>query len=51
MARCVQFLPQGGVVQEGANLDFLEKQARFFAGHDFLLAAREFFVENTGGNA
>ena len=35
-----QFLPQGGVVQEGANLDFLEKQARFFAGRDFLLAAQ-----------
>ena len=35
-----QFLPYGGVVQEGANLDFLEKQARFFAGHDFLLAAQ-----------
>ena len=34
------FLPQGGVVQEGANLDFLEKQARFFAGRDFLLAAQ-----------
>lgn len=35
-----QFLPQGGVVQEGANLDFLEKQARFFIGPGFLLAAR-----------
>lgn len=35
-----QFLPQGGVVQEGANLDFLEKQARFFAGPGFLLAAQ-----------
>jgi GNAT superfamily N-acetyltransferase len=35
-----QCLPQGGVVQEGANLDFLEKQARFFTGPGYLLAAQ-----------
>ncbi len=35
-----QMLPPGGVVQEGANLDFLEKQAQFYAGPGFLLAAR-----------
>lgn len=33
------FLPAGGVVQEGENLDFLAAQARFFTGEDFLLAA------------
>ena len=36
-----QFLPQGGVLQEGANLDFLERQANFYAGSDFVLAARQ----------
>ena len=34
-----EFLPEGGVVQEGANLDFLAQQAQFYAGVDFLLAA------------
>lgn len=34
-----EYLPEGGVVQEGANLDFLSRQAQLFAGHDFLLAA------------
>lgn len=33
-------LPPGGVVQEGENLDFLERQAQFYVGPDFLLAAR-----------
>lgn len=33
------FLPEGGVIQEGVNLDFLETQAKFYAGEDFLLAA------------
>ncbi len=36
-----QMLPPGGVVQEGENLDFLEKQAQFYAGPGFLLAARK----------
>lgn len=35
------FLPEGGVIQEGANLAFLEKQACFYAGLGFLLAARQ----------
>lgn len=34
-----EFLPEGGVLQEGKNLDFLAAQAQFFAGEDFLLAA------------
>lgn len=34
-----EFLPTGGVVQEGKNLAFLAAQAQFFAGEDFLLAA------------
>lgn len=34
-----QLLPQGGVIQEGANLTFLETYAEFYAGLDFLLAA------------
>jgi len=34
-----QFLPKDGVIQEKENLDFLEKQAKFYAGTDFLLAA------------
>ncbi len=33
-------LPQNAVVQEGENLDFLQSQAAFYAGADFLLAAR-----------
>ena len=33
-----QYLPEGGVVQEGENLRFLASYARFFAGEDFLLA-------------
>lgn len=36
-----QLLPEGGVVQEGRNLEFLKQQAQLYAGHDFLLAARE----------
>lgn len=35
-----QYLPQGAVVQEGENLTFLQTQADFYAGEDFLLAAR-----------
>lgn len=34
-----QYLPEGGVVQEGENLVFLETYARFYAGTGFLLAA------------
>lgn len=33
------YLPAGGVVQEGAALDFLHTQTGFFAGEDFMLAA------------
>lgn len=33
-------LPIGGVLQEGENLDFLARQARFYKGEDLLLAAR-----------
>ena len=35
-----RLLPEGGVLQEGANLDFLSTQARFYAGHGFAMAAR-----------
>lgn len=34
-----QFLPPGGVTQEGENLAFLSRWAEFYAGADFLLAA------------
>lgn len=34
-----QYLPEGGVIQEGENLTFLENTARFYAGADFLLTA------------
>ena len=36
-----QYLPQKGVVQEGENLDFLERQAQFYRGDDFVLGARK----------
>lgn len=36
-----KLLPKGGVLQENENLDFLQAQAKFYAGTDFLLAARE----------
>ena len=32
-----QFLPQGGMRQEGAGLDFLATQAKFYTGPDFLM--------------
>ena len=32
-------LPHGSVIQKQANLDFLQTQARFFKGDDFLLTA------------
>lgn len=34
-------LPEGGVVQERENLDFLATQARLYAGTGFVLAARK----------
>lgn len=34
-----QYLPEGGVVQEGENLAFLSQWAQFYAGSDFLLTA------------
>lgn len=34
-----KYLPQGGVIQEGENLAYLETYASFYAGEDFLLAA------------
>lgn len=34
-----EFLPEGGVIQEGRTLSFLASQARFFTGGEFLLAA------------
>lgn len=33
------FLPENSLLQEGENLDFLEKQAAFYTGPHFLLAA------------
>ena len=36
-----QYLPAGGVAQEGAILDYLQTYCRFYAGEDFLLAAAE----------
>ena len=34
-----QYLPEGSVLQEGANLPFLERIYELYAGQDFLLAA------------
>lgn len=36
-----QYLPEGGVIQEKENLDFLKTQAKLYVGEDFLLVARE----------
>ena len=36
-----QFLPPNGVLQEGENIAFLEKQAALYAGEDFWLAATQ----------
>lgn len=36
-----QYLLGGGVIQEGAALNFLQTYCRFYAGEDFLLAAAE----------
>ena len=34
-----EYLPPDGVIQEGANLSYLERYAAFYAGADFLLAS------------
>ena len=34
------FLPKTGLIQEDENLDFLEQQATFYAGENFLLTAQ-----------
>lgn len=34
-----RFLPENGLIQEGASLDFLEKTLALYAGENFLLAA------------
>ena len=34
-----QYLPAGGVIQEGATLSYLQTYCRFYAGADFLLTA------------
>ena len=36
-----QYLPTGGVLQEGAILDYLQTYCRFYKGKDFLLSAAE----------
>ena len=36
-----QLLPEGGVIQEKENLDFLITQAALYKGEDFILAARQ----------
>jgi hypothetical protein len=36
-----KYLPEGGIIQENENVDFLSAQARFFTGEDFLLATCE----------
>lgn len=51
-----RLLPEGGVVQENENLDFLQTQAQFYAGPGFLLTARKetdklFGVELLGDEA
>lgn len=50
-----ELLPQGGVVQEGENLAFLQTQAELYAGEDFLLAAHSgdpcLFAPELLGNA
>ena len=34
-----KYLPEGGVIQEGESLAYLQTYAQFYAGEDFLLAA------------
>lgn len=38
-----ELLPAGGIIQENENLHFLQTQAQFYTGEDFILAAR---IEN-----
>lgn len=38
-----EHLPKDSIIQEGANLDFLETQAKFYSGEQFLLSAN---IEN-----
>ncbi len=35
------YLPNGAIIQEKENLDFLQKQANFYTGDNFLLAAHK----------
>ena len=47
------FLPEGGVVQEGDSIEFLENMSQFYAGEDFLLTVardEEFFAPELLGN-
>ena len=50
-----KYLPEGGVVQEGDTLSFLQTQVKFFAGEDFVLAAtaeeNRLFAPELLGNA
>ena len=36
-----QYLPRGGVIQQNENLEFLARQASFYAGEDFVLAVQK----------
>lgn len=49
-----QYLPAGSVLQEGANLEFLQTMAKFYAGDDFLLTVADgdgaFFAPELLGN-
>lgn len=48
-----QYLPRGGVLQEGQSLRYLQTMARLYRGEDFLLAAsvgEEFFAMELLGN-
>lgn len=36
-----ELLPEGGIVQENDNLDFLQTQAQFYSGSGFLLTAKK----------
>lgn len=49
-----KFLPPGGVVQEGDNMDFLQTIADFYAGDDFILTVyrdEDFFAPELLGNS
>ena len=48
-----EYLPAGGVIQEGDNLDFLQTMADFYVGEDFLLTVvrdEKFFAPELLGN-